>query len=352
MKLRQIFFCFLFAAASSFAATTNDLPKFDEIYQLLRTNLGGVSEADLDHAAVQGLLNQLHSQTTLVTSAPAINVAADSATVSKTTIYDNSFACFRIGKVEGDVGEKFSANYRQLRATNKIKGLVLDLRFTGGTDYAAAASVADRFLNSEQPLLDWGTGSARSTTKTDAITVPVVILINSQTSGAAEALAAILRESNVGLLLGSTSAGQASIFKEFSLANGEKLRIATAQIKLGDNKVLAHGLKPDIEISASLEDEKAHLEDPYKILHKPEVAKISVTETNLASNNSTNHTRRRFNEAELVRQQREGVEPDQAEMEGKPLKDDPAHPVLADPALSRALDLLKGLSVVQQSRPG
>jgi C-terminal processing protease CtpA/Prc len=182
--------------------------------------------------------------------------------------------------------------------------------------------------------------------------VPVAILINSQTTGAAEALAAVLRDTSVGLLIGSTTAGQASVFKEFSLANGEKLRIATSQIKLGSNKVLGQGLKPDIEVQASLADEKAYLEDAYRVLHKPEMTATNRSETNLVNGASTNQIRRRFNEAELVRQQREGVESEQSELAGKPFRGDPSQPLITDPALARAVDLLKGLAVVQQSRPG
>ena len=362
---------FLVAASAGFAATTNEikldnarsenvaklpvpehLPKFDELYQLLRTNLGGVTETDLDRAVVKGLLNQLQSQVTLVGGTS--NSPAASAGVSKAIIYDNSFAYFRFGKISGDLGEKFISSYRELAATSKsrIKGIILDLRFAGGSDYTAAAAVADQFLNSEQALLDWGTGSARSTAKTNALAVPVAVLINSETSGSAEALAATLRETNVGLLIGNTSAGLASVFKEFSLTNGQKLRIATAQIKLGNGTVLAHGLKPDIEVPVSLPDEKVYLEDPYKILRKTELTKASETETNVAGSSATNRNHRRFNEAELVRQQREGTDLEPTETDGKPRKEDPDKPVLADPALVRALDLLKGLAVVQQSRPG
>src|SRR4051812_9509290 len=79
----NLFAAILLTAWTGFAADTNEfkfdgvlpqdlkrgavpanqkLPAFDEIYKLLRTNLGGVSEGDLDRAAVKGLLHQLQSQ--------------------------------------------------------------------------------------------------------------------------------------------------------------------------------------------------------------------------------------------------------------------------------------------------
>ncbi len=70
------------------------------------------------------------------------------------------FAYVRVATVASKLPEAFRAAYRQLAETNKekIKGLVLDLRFAGGADYEAAAKLADCFLNSERPLLDWQTG--------------------------------------------------------------------------------------------------------------------------------------------------------------------------------------------------
>lgn len=354
MNTRNLVFCFLLTAIIGRAAPADVPPTFDEVYQLLRTNLEGVSQADLDRAAVRGLLEQFPAQAMLVEKESNSATAHSAATaLSKAALYDDSYAYLRIGKVEGPLAEKLRAAYQDLGNKSKIKGVILDLRFASGSDYAAAAAAADCFLNSEQPLLEWGTGSASATKKTNAIAVPAAILVNSQTTGAAEALVAALREGDIGLILGGTTAGQANIFKEFSLGNGEKLRIATAQIKLGDGTALAHGLKPDIAVETSLADEKAYLQDPYKILHPPEPAKNdAATNSNLALTNQP--SRRPTNEAELVREKRAGETDDGSDdaTAQNAAPEEPAPPVMADAVLARALDLLKGIAVIQQSHPG
>src|SRR5689334_23792872 len=48
----------------------------------------------------------------------------------------------------------------------------------------------------------------------------------------AEALAAMLRHADVGLLIGTNSAGQASITRDFTLSNGDVLRVAVSPVKL------------------------------------------------------------------------------------------------------------------------
>jgi hypothetical protein len=356
LNTQNLVFCFLLAATIGRAAPAGAPPNFEEVYQLLRSNLYGVSQADLDRAAVKGLLEQLPGQAMLEESnSAAIPSASD--TLAKVALYDDSYAYLRIGRVEGNLAEKLRAAYDGLARTNnsKIRGVILDLRFAAGNDYGEAAAAADCFLNSDQPLLEWGTGSARATKKTNAIAAPVVILVNSQTAGAAESLAAALREADIGLILGGTTAGQAKIFKEFSLGNGEKLRIATAQIKLGNGTALARGLKPDIAVETSLADERAYLEDPCKILHPSAPAK-NVSST-ASSESSTNQPARRLtNEAELVRERRAGETLDDGSVEASPqiisAPEEPAPPVIADTALARALDLLKGLAVLQQSHPG
>src|SRR5207237_8535096 len=125
-------------------------------------------------------------------------------------------------------------------------------RYAEGYDDAAAAAVADLFISKERPLLNWGSGSSRAKEKADALRLPVAVLVNHQTSGAAEALAAVIRETGTGLILGSRTAGQAAVAEEFPLKNGQRLRIATAPVQLGDGTALsAEGINPDITVQVT-----------------------------------------------------------------------------------------------------
>lgn len=70
LKLKQaVAILFWLAACAAGAGPTNALPKFDEVWQLLRANLNGASEADLNRAAVEGLLAQLKPGAMLVSDA-------------------------------------------------------------------------------------------------------------------------------------------------------------------------------------------------------------------------------------------------------------------------------------------
>ena len=135
------------------------------------------------------------------------------------------------------------------------------------------------------------------------------------------------------------------ITQDFPLKNGQHLRVATVPIRLADGTALS-SVKPDITVEVDPEREQSYYADAFK----------AVPRTNLlagASPGMTNQPDRtarktRFNEAELVRERKEGMLPDldmapagRAELEA---------PAIQDPVLARALDLLKGLAVVRQSR--
>jgi C-terminal processing protease CtpA/Prc len=331
-------------AASARAAAG---PDFKEVYELLRSNAGSLTEGELNRAAVEGLLAKLNSRAWLIDPSKATAPDTNAAPVSSTALFDENYGYVRIGRISNRLPEEFSSSLEKLAATNKVKGLVIDLRYATGNDYDAAAKVADRFLGSEQPLLDWGKGVVKSTEKTNVFRQPVAILVNQFTSGAAEALAAVLREHDIGLLIGTNTAGQASITKDFPLQGGELLRIAVAPVKAGDGEVVER-LKPDIRVDVNPDDERAYFVDAYKVL--PRASALGTSSTNIASLSVTNRApRRRINEAELVRMLREGENPE--EEIPKPLRAlEPARPVLTDPALSRAIDLLKALAVVRHTR--
>lgn len=141
------------------------------------------------------------------------------------------------------------------------------------------------------------------------------------------------------------------IAQEYPLKNGDRLRIVTTPIQMGDGSVLSEGVKPDIAVEVSPQEERAYYGDAYRAAGAPGLAGTGPGQTNssLALAPGTNAARRlRLNEAELVRERREGTFPE-ADLPAARNRE-PDKPQVRDPALARALDLLKGLAVVRQAR--
>ena len=122
------------------------------------------------------------------------------------------------------------------------------------------------------------------------------------------------------------------------------MRVAVGLVSFGGGKTLPHGVAPDIAITASLDDERAYLADPYKVLHPSPTAKVSAAAREFVDEP-------RMNETELIREHRDGDDENRAYVRDAPVIAAPP-PLVADPVLARALDLLKGLAVVEPIRPG
>ncbi|MBI3192805.1 MAG: hypothetical protein HYZ36_09080, partial [Pedosphaera parvula] len=288
------------------AADTNAGPSFQEVYSLVRSNLTGVDEAELDQIALEGLLSQLQGKVAIVTNVPPAEAGDPNAPlVSTNRVFEGVYGYLRVDRVNAGLADQFKTVFQQLNSSNKLSGLVLDLRFAAGKDYASAMAVADQFVQTEKAVLMVGDTTLRSSTKDNPIRLPVAVLVNQKTKGAAEALAGVLRRNNVALIIGGKTAGDVVMFQEFPLSNGRRLRVASSLVRYGDGQTLpSKGIKPDIMVDVSPDTEKAYLEDPYKL--------VGGSPTLFAADSGTNRPAPRLiNEAELVRRHREGLSSDE-----------------------------------------
>jgi hypothetical protein len=327
----------LLLTAPASRADTNRAVNFQEVYELVRTHLPGSVEADINQVAVKGLLSELKGKVSIAGAEGASNA---SLLAKPASIIDEGVAFVRIEQVADGLVEKLSDELRTVKGTNQLSGVVLDLRFAEGHSYKAAAQAANLFTTREGVLLDWGSGPEHSKSRSDAITLPVAVLVNRETSGAAEALAAVLRQTGAGLILGSTTSGAAMAMREFPLKNGDRLLIATTPVTLADGTVLSSkGVTPDIQVTVSEDAEKRYFEDAFAEL----AANSATAETNRPPR------RTRLSEADLVRERREGRTNASSELPLAPERQF-GKPLIQDPALARAVDLLKGLAVVRGAR--
>ena len=132
------------------------------------------------------------------------------------------------------------------------------------------------------------------------------------------------------------------MFQEFPLKNGEWLRIAITPTTPGNTPTVVH-VQPDIAVTTSPDDERVYFADAYAELSKP----AANTNLNAATNGFLPFIDR-ISEADLVREKLN----DNGEYRGAtlPRHTAPQKPLIRDPALARALDLIRGLAIVRESR--
>jgi len=213
-----------------------------------------------------------------------------SPALTKSEILEGNVAYLRVSHVAAGLSEEIGAANSALTTTNKIAGTVLDLRFADGDDAAAATATANRLAAKKLPL---------------------AILVNDKTRGAAVTLATALREARTGLIFGPAPAA----------------------------------VKPDIAIEENPADEKKFFENPYAAPATNEVAALPGTNDFLPW---VDHT----SEADLVRAKiKDGDEFEKFENTPPPHAAGPQKPVIRDPVLARTVDLIKGLAIVREFHP-
>jgi hypothetical protein len=214
-------------------------------------------------------------------------------------------------------------------------GLVLDLRSNATPDDFSGAMRVAAFMSQGQPgLVVPGATMADPASVTACLHghPTIVVLTNRETRGAAEALAASLKEHGA-LVMGEATEGRAAIFREVPLGTGGMLRYATAHVYLADGTDLwDHPVVPDVTTAANVKDEESAL----ALIDRNQVADV-IGEAN---------SRHRMSEAALV----QGQDPEQDEFlasREKAATALPAVPARRDVALVEAIDSLKAIRILQ-----
>lgn len=138
------------------------------------------------------------------------------------------------------------------------KKLVLDLRDDADGDEEEGVSVANLFLGQGTIAYLEGQKFTRQTFNADPqkkITdLPLVVLVNRGTAGAAEVVAASILESGRGDVLGDKTFGDGSVQKVIEVPDGSALILSVAKYYTPKGKAIQeNGITPNIEV-ASAED--------------------------------------------------------------------------------------------------
>lgn len=155
-------------------------------------------------------------------------------------------------------GAAIADTLRAWTAQNR-SGIIMDLRDASGDDLDSVKTVASLFAKPGDQLFALRDRADQDITVVKAadgkgLGVPVMALVDHDTRGAAEALAAVLSDSVKGaMLVGRTSRGDPMIREYVPLQSGDLLYLATRQLVTADGT--RHdgkaGVKPDVVVSST-----------------------------------------------------------------------------------------------------
>lgn len=311
--------------------------ELQQAIQLLKTNYlnsEALNETELNRATLQGLLARLGRGVMLVAAGDARN--NESKTPFYAEILDDHIGYARVGSLTPENLQAVDTNL-QAFAGKKIDALVLDLRASPATtDFATAAEFAKRFCAKGKTIFTLRKTNPRQERTFTSDREPsfnglLIVLTDGDTTGAAEAVAGVLRLQDKALIIGEPTAGRAVEYSDLPLASGKTLRIAVGEVVLPEKQPLfPGGIKPDIAVELPRSD-------------KRQIFQMS-TAKGMAPFVFENE-RAHLNEAALLA----GKNPELEVMEAAQRRGRNAEKItLRDLVLQRAVDVITSLSIYQR----
>ncbi|MDC0458154.1 S41 family peptidase, partial [Alphaproteobacteria bacterium] len=145
---------------------------------------------------------------------------------------------------------------------DKFEGLVLDLRNNPGGLLNQSISVADTFLNQGEIVSTQGRNDDDTSRvfakKGDLINgKPLIVLINSGSASASEIVAGALKDHSRAIIIGTRSFGKGSVQSIIPLAGNGAMRLTTARYFTPSGvSIQAKGIEPDIIVETGVTDLK------------------------------------------------------------------------------------------------
>src|SRR5262245_15256617 len=312
-----------------------DLQAFMTLLKANFTDPDAITDTELSRAAVEGLLVRLPRGITLLATKESAPTAATNAFYSE--VIGGRTGYMRLGTLNNtnlQAVDKALSGF----AAKKVSDLIVDLRASPATtDLSLAAEFAKRFCPRGKPIFTVRKPTGHqdrvfSSDREPAFRGLVMVLADSDTSGASEAIAAALRFYNKALVIGQPTAGRAAEYSDLPLPNGKGLRLAVAEMISPEGRSLfPEGVKPDLPVEMSLSEKRQIFQSSIEKGMGPfiyETGRPHMSEAALLAGTNPEL------EAAEAAQQRRGRAPE------KP----PPH----DPVLQRALDVVTSLEVYQR----
>jgi hypothetical protein len=301
--------------------------QYQEILGQLRSNYvdpTAVNTQALDQAAMVELLSKL---------GPGVRLRLRSELAKPTTarpfrseILNDHFGYIRCGTLNQNTLVKLDDALGTFRNQN-VRGVIVDLRTTPeSTDYHLAGEFISRFVLKDT-LAYRIVGSKADQERSFSSTLDplyhgaLAVLVDEETSGAAEVIAAALKVKAHALLIGQKTTGSAAEYQTSPIGNNLLLAIAVTQVQVpGYPAIFPNGLQPDILVSQPVDQERSVLAESDNQSSAPFI---------------TDEPRQHLNEAALVAGTNPELDAYEAQQSGQT---QPAKP--KDAMLQRAVDFL------------
>ncbi len=180
----------------------------------------------------------------------------------KSRLLEKGYAYIRLAGFQDSTPKDLTTQMNKLAADGALKGVVLDLRDSSGSQPREAARVANLFMDkgliaytdgrgTDQPGTFWATGLG------EHYNFKLAVLINHGSAEAAEVLAGSLQDNSRALLFGTKSFGKASIQSTVPLDDGGALWLTTAYYYTPRGRdIQKNAIVPDVDLTKAMEKQR------------------------------------------------------------------------------------------------
>jgi carboxyl-terminal processing protease len=167
----------------------------------------------------------------------------------------------RIKQFQSSTSDELDAALADMEKSERLKGLVLDLRGNPGGLLDQAAKVADKFIESGVIVATVGASEGREEKRAGPRGTepgyPLVVLQNGSSASASEIVSGALKNSDRAVIVGQTSFGKGTVQLVFPriTPDGAALKLTIAQyLTPGDVSIQGVGVAPDVELDPMTAD--------------------------------------------------------------------------------------------------
>jgi carboxyl-terminal processing protease len=258
----------------------------------------------------------------------------------KSKVIEPGYAYLRVAQFQENTANSVVEHLNRLAKAGEIKGLVLDLRNDPGGLLNSAIGVSAAFLAEGATVVSTNGRAADAHREFHATAedylrgnkndflralpawpreVPMVVLVNGGSASASEIVAGALQDHKRAVIMGTRSFGKGSVQTILPLNNTTAIKLTTARYYTPSGRsIQAKGIEPDLVIEESASGSVRRLREADIDGHLGNDRDASANEAHEGED-------------------KEGVEPLRFELAGE-----------NDYQLSQAVNLLKGLQIVQE----
>ena len=187
---------------------------------------------------------------------------------------DNGVGYIRISQFSESTEKELKAALDTLEV-QKIKGLIIDLRFNPGGLLDQAIDTVNEFIGPNKLVVETK-GRLQSSNRQyftrnnrEPKPYPIVVLVNEASASASEIFAGSLQDWDTGLIVGKTTFGKGSVQQLFPLSNGNGIKITTSHYYIKSGRCIHKEINDkllrgkEVTLAEKAEMEKQALETKY-----------------------------------------------------------------------------------------